>query len=118
MDLQTITKLMLSQDYKERMKGEYYHLLNRNWKTFLHSNEWKVYLGIMGAGVALLTIDILPLFGWDVWHSLRAAFFQASSRTDFNEAVKKVCRHWRKISLSRSRLWRMYQIIWELKRFE
>ena len=57
----------------------YYHLLNRNWKTFLHSNEWKVYLGIMGAGVALLTIDILPLFGWDVWHSLRAAFFQASS---------------------------------------
>ena len=29
MDLQTITKLMLSQDYKERMKGEYYHLLNR-----------------------------------------------------------------------------------------
>lgn len=29
MDLQTITKMMLSQDYKERMKGEYYHLLNR-----------------------------------------------------------------------------------------
>ena len=29
MDLQNITKLMLSQDYKERMKGEYYHLLNR-----------------------------------------------------------------------------------------
>ena len=28
MDLQTITKMMLSQDYKERMKGEYYHLLN------------------------------------------------------------------------------------------
>jgi hypothetical protein len=29
MDLQTITKLMLSQDYKDRMKGEYYHLMNR-----------------------------------------------------------------------------------------
>lgn len=29
MDLQTITKLMLSADYKDRMKGEYYHLLNR-----------------------------------------------------------------------------------------
>ena len=29
MDLQTITKLMLSSDYKDRMKGEYYHLLNR-----------------------------------------------------------------------------------------
>ena len=29
MDLQTITKLMLSSDYKDRMKAEYYHLLNR-----------------------------------------------------------------------------------------
>lgn len=29
MDLQTITQLMLSADYKDRMKAEYYHLLNR-----------------------------------------------------------------------------------------
>ena len=29
MDLQTITSLMLSSDYKDRMKAEYYHLLNR-----------------------------------------------------------------------------------------
>jgi len=29
MDLQTITTLMLSADYKDRMKAEYYHLLNR-----------------------------------------------------------------------------------------
>ena len=29
MDLQTITSLMLSSDYKDRMKGEYYHLQNR-----------------------------------------------------------------------------------------
>lgn len=29
MDLQTITSLMLSQDYRERMKAEYYHLMNR-----------------------------------------------------------------------------------------
>jgi hypothetical protein len=29
MDLQTITTLMLSKDYKERMKGEYYHVVNR-----------------------------------------------------------------------------------------
>lgn len=29
MDLQTITTLMLSGDYKDRMKGEYYHLQNR-----------------------------------------------------------------------------------------
>jgi len=29
MDLQSITKLMLSTDYKDRMKAEYYHLLNR-----------------------------------------------------------------------------------------
>ena len=29
MDLQTITTLMLSSDYKDRMKAEYYHLLNR-----------------------------------------------------------------------------------------
>ena len=29
MDLQNITTLMLSSDYKDRMKGEYYHLQNR-----------------------------------------------------------------------------------------
>lgn len=29
MDLQTITSLMLSSDYRDRMKAEYYHLLNR-----------------------------------------------------------------------------------------
>ena len=29
MDLQTITNMMLSADYKDRMKAEYYHLLNR-----------------------------------------------------------------------------------------
>ena len=29
MDLQTITSLMLSSDNKDRMKAEYYHLLNR-----------------------------------------------------------------------------------------
>ena len=29
MDLQTITSLMLSSDYKDRMKAEYYHLQNR-----------------------------------------------------------------------------------------
>ena len=61
--------------------GMYYHLLHRNWKTFFHSNEWKVYLGIMGAGVVLLTIDILPMYKWDVWTALRASFFQASSVT-------------------------------------
>ena len=29
MDLQSITTLMLSNDYKDRMKAEYYHLMNR-----------------------------------------------------------------------------------------
>ena len=29
MDLQTITSLMLSSDYKDIMKAEYYHLMNR-----------------------------------------------------------------------------------------
>lgn len=29
MDLQSITTLMLSNDYKDRMKAEYYHLQNR-----------------------------------------------------------------------------------------
>ena len=29
MDLQAITSLMLSSDYKDRMKAEYYHLQNR-----------------------------------------------------------------------------------------
>ncbi len=29
MDLQSITSLMLSADYKDRMKAEYYHIQNR-----------------------------------------------------------------------------------------
>ena len=29
MDLKTITTLMLSADYKDRMKAEYYHVQNR-----------------------------------------------------------------------------------------
>jgi len=29
MDLKTITTLMLSPDYKDRMKAEYYHVQNR-----------------------------------------------------------------------------------------
>ena len=59
--------------------GMYYHLLHRNWKTFLHSNEWKVYLGILAAAVALLTVNILPVYKWDVATTLRTSFFQASS---------------------------------------
>ena len=59
--------------------GIYYHLLQGNWKTFWRSNEWKVYLAILGGGVLLLTIDILPMHHGDVATSLRAGFFQASS---------------------------------------
>ena len=40
MDLQTITSLMLSSDYKDRMKAEYYHLLNRKENLEAVLNLW------------------------------------------------------------------------------
>ena len=40
MDLQTITSLMLSNDYKDRMKGEYYHLINRKENLEAVVNLW------------------------------------------------------------------------------
>lgn len=40
MDLQNITALMLSGDYKDRMKGEYYHLQNRKENLEAVLNLW------------------------------------------------------------------------------
>lgn len=40
MDLQTITSLMLSADYKDRMKAEYYHLQNRKENLEAVLNLW------------------------------------------------------------------------------
>lgn len=40
MDLQTITELMLSQDYKDRMKAEYYHIQNREKNLEAVLNLW------------------------------------------------------------------------------
>ena len=40
MDLKSITALMLSADYKDRMKAEYYHLLNRKENLEAVLNLW------------------------------------------------------------------------------
>ena len=40
MDLQSITSLMLSADYKDRMKAEYYHVQNRRENLEAVLNLW------------------------------------------------------------------------------
>ncbi len=57
----------------------YYHLLHRNWKALRGASEWKVYLAVLLAATAIIALNILPIYGWNVGHALRASFFQASS---------------------------------------
>lgn len=58
--------------------GVYYLLLLRNWRKALKSSELRWYIGIILAAVALITVNIRPLF--ENFHdTLRAAAFQVSS---------------------------------------
>lgn len=58
--------------------GVYYLLLLRNWKKVLKSSELRWYLGIILTAVALITVNIRPMF--DHLHdTIRAAAFQVSS---------------------------------------
>ncbi|MGI6175009.1 MAG: TrkH family potassium uptake protein [Christensenellales bacterium] len=69
----------------------YYLLLLRNIKGIFRSEEFRLYIAIIVVCTAIITVDILSMFG-TVAESLRYAFFQVSSittttgysTTDFN----------------------------------
>lgn len=57
----------------------YYLLFLGGIWSVLKSQELRWYLGIVGVSVALITLDILPLYGENPFQSFRYAFFQVSS---------------------------------------
>lgn len=56
----------------------YYFLLIKRFKDVFHSEELRVYIGIVAASVAAIAADILHIYG-TVGKSLRYAFFQVAS---------------------------------------
>lgn len=70
----------------------YYLLLKKRWKQALLSTEVWVYLGIILASVAVISINVLPLFP-NVFEAVHHSFFQVGSiitttgfaTVDFNE---------------------------------
>ena len=57
----------------------YYYLLLGNFAKVFKSEELRWYLGIIAAAVGMITINILPLYGYNPLRSFRYAFFQVSS---------------------------------------
>ncbi|MCQ2436856.1 MAG: TrkH family potassium uptake protein [Clostridia bacterium] len=57
----------------------YYYLVHRNWRGIKSNSEVKVYLVILFGAVAIITLNILPLYGNQIGTALRNAFFQVSS---------------------------------------
>ena len=57
----------------------YYYLLLGNFAKVFKSEELRWYLGIVAAAVGMITINILPLYGYNPLRSFRYAFFQGSS---------------------------------------
>lgn len=56
----------------------YYLLLKKKWKSAASSTEVRVYFSIILISIALITINIAPLFS-NIWESLRHAAFQVGT---------------------------------------
>lgn len=57
----------------------YYLLLIKRFKAALSSSELWCYIGIVGVSIAIITLNILPLFNNSFSESIRHAAFQVSS---------------------------------------
>ena len=56
----------------------YYLLLKKKWKSAASSTEVRVYFSIILISIALITVNIAPLFS-NIWESLRHAAFQVGT---------------------------------------
>lgn len=56
----------------------YYLLLMRRWKTIVHADETKAYVGIILTGIILITLNCRPLFA-TLAETIRHAAFQVGS---------------------------------------
>ena len=56
----------------------YFLLLLKDWKSVLKNEELRAYLGIIGGAIAVITINILNIYG-NVLHAFRYASFQVAS---------------------------------------
>ena len=56
----------------------YFLLLMKDWKNVLKNEELRAYLGVIAAAIAIITINILNIYG-NVLHAFRYASFQVAS---------------------------------------
>ena len=56
----------------------YFFLLLKDWKSVLKNEELRAYLGIIAASIAVITVNILNIYG-NVLHAFRYASFQVAS---------------------------------------
>ncbi len=56
----------------------YFFLIHKNGKWVLKNTELRAFIGIVVAAVLVIALNILPTHE-DIWHALRAAYFQVST---------------------------------------
>ena len=56
----------------------YFLLLMKDWKSVLKNEELRAYLGVIAASIAVITVNILNIYG-NVLHAFRYASFQVAS---------------------------------------
>lgn len=56
----------------------YFLLLLKDWKSVLKNEELRAYLGVIAASIAVITINILNIYG-NILHAFRYASFQVAS---------------------------------------
>ena len=56
----------------------YFLILIKDWKSALKNEELRAYLGIIAASIAVITVNILSIYG-NVLHAFRYASFQVAS---------------------------------------
>lgn len=57
----------------------YYALIRGDFKTVLKNSEFRLYIAIIAISTLLIALNILPLYGGDMFSSVHHAFFQVSS---------------------------------------
>ncbi len=56
----------------------YYYMAHHNKRLVLKNTELRAFIGIVVAAIVVIAVNILPTHT-DIWHALRASFFQVST---------------------------------------
>ena len=88
----------------------YFFILLKDWKSILKNEELWAYLGIVGVSIAIITGNILKIYG-TVAHAFRYASFQVGSyRQEILCGIQSVC--WESTGVSGSAYWE-FSSVWQ-----